>query len=74
MQNENIDDKIPTKTDNTGGHLLLFRVGNYCVLITFLVADRLFGIKVPDACYYMVVFAVLGGDVQALFYRFFKLR
>ena len=48
-----------------------FRVGNYCVLLTFIIASK-FGVTFPEAVYYILVGAIIGVDVGKLANGFLK--
>lgn len=46
----------------------------YGLFLTFLAADHLTNVKIPEACYYLDVFALVGGDIQKLANKFFRLK
>ncbi len=55
-------------------HAVLFRIGNYLVLITLRVFDWVSGIHFPDIAYYIIVSAVVGYDIQYVLDRFIVWR
>lgn len=46
----------------------------YGVLLTFLLAEFLLRIDIPDLCYSLIAFAIVGGDIQKLATKFFRLK
>lgn len=54
-------------------NILIFRCFNYLVLVTLIVAEKTLNIKIPEGCYLLSVFAVLGGDLQLFITKFFRI-
>lgn len=46
----------------------------YGTLVTFIGADFFLSIRVPELCYSLVVFAIVGGDVQKLSTKFLRVK
>lgn len=65
---------VPATIIKNSQHVVWQKVFYYGLFLTFLFADHVLKIRVPEACYYLDVFAIAGGDIQKLANRFFRLR
>lgn len=65
---------VPTAITKNSSKIVWQKTFYYGLFITFLLADHLLDIKLPEACYYLDVFALVGGDIQKLANKFFRLK
>lgn len=63
-----------SKVAKVHSHMLFVRAFYYILFLTVIFAQHVLNIHIPDAVYYLDVFALLGGDVQQLASRFFRLK
>ena len=45
---------------------LIFRMSNYIVLLSMRGFDVIFGVQFPEACYYILIFAIVGYDATKI--------
>lgn len=64
---------VPATIVNNSHHIVNQKMFYYCVLLTLFVAQSRFGIH-NDVLYWLVGFAIAGGDVQKLAVKFFRLK
>jgi hypothetical protein len=64
---------VPTAIVKNSHHIVNQKLFYYGVFLTFAIVSWL-GVHVPEACYYLDVFAIAGGDVQKLANRFFRFK
>jgi divalent metal cation (Fe/Co/Zn/Cd) transporter len=64
---------VPTAIIKNSQHIVWQKLFYYGVFLTFALLTWL-GVHVPEACYYLDVFAIAGGDVQKLANRFFRFK
>lgn len=65
---------VPATIVNNHTSVVKQKIIYYGVLVTFLGSSFLLGVKIPDLCYSLVSFAIVGGDIQKLATKFFRLK
>lgn len=50
------------------------KVAYYALLVFFVACDYILKIPIPEACYSLIVFAIIGGDIQKIANKFLRLR
>lgn len=65
---------VPATIIRNSQHIVQQKLVYYATLSTFIGAQFFLNIKIPDLCYSLIVFAIVGGDIQKLATKFFRLK
>jgi hypothetical protein len=65
---------VPATIVNNSHWVIKQKLFYYAVLLTLFFIEVYFQLKVNDALYWLVGFAIAGGDVQKLANKFFRLK
>ena len=65
---------VPATIVNNSQHIIRQKIIYYGVLVTFIGSTVLFRVHIPDLCYSFISFAIVGGDIQKLANKFFRLK
>lgn len=65
---------VPATIVNNSHSIVKQKVFYYAVLLSLFFVEWKLNIKVNDALYWLVGFAIAGGDVQKLAVKFFRLK
>ncbi len=65
---------VPAIIVKNSAHIYRQKLWYYGLFCTFLFSEYVLKVHIPEACYYLNVFAIAGGDIQKLATKFFRLK